>query len=372
MEHSHASLTDVKRWSGIEGDLFDTLLVYQQQYVDDVTRNDVAGEVVEMEVDRGLSSLEYSIELTLEPHQESVLAVMYFQQCRVHPSQAQLILNELDETMLQVVEAVTRNELVAKLWLLCTSHTKLIVAAAYGPQVPLPFEVLHGAFEARAVAYPIAVAIESEADRLTYGDLNAQASTLAVELAGMGIGVGSRVAVVMERCLEFPIALLAVLKVGGAMVPLDGTFPAKRLAYIIKDANVCAVISVNNFSNSLCAMELDLPTVFINSSELNAQPKPFLPRKMHQATRHDEAYLVYTSGSTGKPKGVPVLHAGAVNAMSFRCAEVGIVPGSRVMQFMAIGFDVCQWEIWKTLSAGATLVFRSKDGLTNVTDDCHF
>ncbi|CAK5132522.1 unnamed protein product, partial [Aphanomyces euteiches] len=75
----------------------------------------------------------------------------------------------------------------------------------------------------------------------------------------------------------------------------------------------------------------------------------------------DEAYIVYTSGSTGKPKGVPVQHKGAVNAVLNSASKIPIEAGQRVMQFMSIGFDVCQWEIWKTLSSGATLVLRGTD-----------
>ncbi|KAF0708039.1 hypothetical protein As57867_006449, partial [Aphanomyces stellatus] len=87
----------------------------------------------------------------------------------------------------------------------------------------------------------------------------------------------------------------------------------------------------------------------------------FVPHTEHIASSDDEAFVVYTSGSTGKPKGVPVLHRSAVNTVTYGLLDFAIVKGSRVAQFMAIGFDMCQWEIWTTLSLGATLVLRGTD-----------
>ncbi|ETV96001.1 hypothetical protein H310_10656 [Aphanomyces invadans] len=82
---------------------------------------------------------------------------------------------------------------------------------------------------------------------LSYGELNAQADTLACELAALGVCVGSRVAVVMERCLEILVGLLAVLKVGATMMPVDATFPQKRIVHMLKDAGATLVVSAGGF-----------------------------------------------------------------------------------------------------------------------------
>ncbi|KAF0700190.1 Aste57867_9274 [Aphanomyces stellatus] len=237
-----------------------------------------------------------------------------------------------------------------------------------GSKNPLPYELLHHAFEARAQTMPDRHAIEFGNNWLSFGEVNSQASTLASMIASLNIPAKSRVAVVMDRCLEFPIGLLAALKVGATFMPLDVSFPAARISYMLSDANVQAVLTTEKHRAFVDGLNLSIPVVVSDSKQLASMPQALQLAQESLVTRHDEAYVVYTSGSTGKPKGVPVFHGGVVNAISFRSSDMGFVEGSRVMQFMAIGFDACQLEIWSTLSHGATLVLRSGDDLGTFSD----
>ncbi|CAK4705999.1 unnamed protein product, partial [Aphanomyces euteiches] len=203
------------------------------------------------------------------------------------------------------------------------------------------------------VTKPDLIAVEYEDGRITYGDLNEQANTLAHHLVSLGVGVGSRVAVVMERCLEFPIGLLAALKAGGSMMPLDATFPSNRLSYMLEDASASVVVSTEDYRVQIEALKLAIPVVFIRSKDLAASPVRL--DVVNMATRHDEAYVVYTSGSTGRPKGVPVLHMGAVNTIMNSNNQM-FTEGMRCAQMLAISFDGCQFDVWSTLTHGATLV----------------
>ncbi|KAG9414477.1 hypothetical protein AC1031_007884 [Aphanomyces cochlioides] len=238
---------------------------------------------------------------------------------------------------------------------------QMIQESCFGPDIPLPYELLQQAFEERAATKPHLIAVDFEGQRITYGELNEQATTLAHHLVSLGVGVGSRVAVVMERCLEFPIGLLAVLKSGGSMMPLDATFPSNRLTFMLGDAKACVVVSTKDYRDQVEALELSIPVLYIDSTNLATTPNA--SGVLCPATRKDEAYVVYTSGSTGRPKGVPVLHVGAVNLTLFPLKKGAFIEGTRVMQFLAIGFDWCLEEIWKTLNNGATLVLRSKSFL---------
>ncbi|KAF0689032.1 hypothetical protein As57867_019407, partial [Aphanomyces stellatus] len=239
------------------------------------------------------------------------------------------------------------------------------LSARFGRQAPLPTELLHHAFEARAQTHPDIRAIEFENQWLSYGQLNDQANTLAHAMSSLNIPAKARVAVIMDRCLEFPIGLLAVLKVSGVMVPIDESFPLTRISFMLSDAGVQAVLATKRHRKRISELDLSIPVLSFDSKQLADVPNTFQPTQNNLMTRHDEAYVVYTSGSTGKPKGVPVLHEGVLNAISFpSTSDMGYIEGARVMQFMAIGFDACQWETWTTLSAGATLVLRSGDDLS--------
>ncbi|CAK4633594.1 unnamed protein product [Aphanomyces euteiches] len=277
-----------------------------------------------------------------EPTPSNLALEIMYDPNRLSQTQAQLLLHEYDHTLTQVCEALNSHGKVSDLWEISQSQMYLIQSASFGEQCPLPYELLHHAFEERAQHRPDIRAIEFEDSWLTYGELNAQANAVAVQLAKLGVCVGSRVAVIMDRSLEFPIGLLAVLKVGATMMPLDGSFPAKRLQYMVGDASVSAIVTTHRHTKCIEEMEVSIPTLYIASSELKQSSSAFTPDANHIATRDNEAFIVYTSGSTGKPKGVPVLHAGAVNNIVYSAKECEIKEGMRVMQFMAIGFDGCQ------------------------------
>ncbi|KAF0712301.1 hypothetical protein As57867_004861, partial [Aphanomyces stellatus] len=195
-------------------------------------------------------------------------------------------------------------------------------------------------------------------------DLDGKANTVARELAALGVASsGARVAVVMERCLAFPVGLLAVLKSGASMMPLDVSFPPARLAWMLADANVAAIVTTDANRSRLLALNLNVPVVALPVTMTSIKSSPSDSSLVVCSSPQSEAYVVYTSGSTGKPKGVPVLHAAAGNVMMHSAALVGIVRGARVMQVMAIGFDGFQADMWKCLSHGATLVLRGRHDL---------
>ncbi|KAF0721587.1 hypothetical protein Ae201684_019054 [Aphanomyces euteiches] len=135
-------------------------------------------------------------------------------------------------------------------------------------------------------------------------------------------------------------------------MPVDATFPVKRLAYMLEDAAVAAIVTTKAYQSAVDPFSSSIPVVYADSSDLYVDVLRYDATKHCLATPESEAYIVYTSGSTGKPKGVPVLHRGAVNTV-MHFPMPGIGKGVRAMQFMAIGFDNCQWEVWSTLSFGA-------------------
>ncbi|ETV96000.1 hypothetical protein H310_10655 [Aphanomyces invadans] len=210
------------------------------------------------------------------------------------------------------------------------------MSVSFGPKVSLPHARLHDAFESIAKRSPELEAIETDGTVLTYGELNSAASTLACDLAAHGMVVETRVAVIMDRRVKFIIGLLAT-----QLEPRTVHEVAQR----------------------------ETPVLTVSYQLLGDDTKEVVPSSEHVASPANEAYIVYMSGSTGTPKGVPVLHMSAANAIVCRAEEIGFTPDTQVMQFMAIGFDVCQWEVWSALSHGSTLVLRSEadlEGLTSV------
>ncbi|KAF0712100.1 hypothetical protein As57867_004904, partial [Aphanomyces stellatus] len=268
------------------------------------------------------------------------------------------MLIEFDHALFQLCKLVHEDGATATLFELSPAQTQFIETVSFGPRSPLPYELLHHAFEERAKQHPDVRAIEFEGAGLTYGELNDLANTLAAALCAMGVGVGCRVAVVMDRCLEFPLGLLSVLKSGASMVPLSSLIPRTRLEIVLRESD-CNVV--------LCTVEASLDLSFwpsfcrilpVNVGSLRISTNEFVPG---QIRRSDEAYIVFTSGSTGKPKGVPVLHSSILNTIIHTGPRIGFSPGARALQFLSVSFDGFQGDMWQCLTHGATMVLRGNN-----------
>ena len=212
--------------------------------------------------------------------------------------------------------------------------------------------------EAGAARRPDAIAVEAGARSLTHAQLDGQADRLAHHLQGLGVGPDGLVGVCLERSLDMAVALVAVLKAGGACVPLDPSYPPERLAFMTGDARPVAVVTRAGLVSRLPATDAPVVCVDVDAGRWADRPATPPPRS---AGPGDLAYVIYTSGSTGRPKGVLLTHAGLVNHHRAAVALYELGPGDRVLQFCSIGFDASIEEMFPTWAAGATVVFRPED-----------
>jgi amino acid adenylation domain-containing protein len=219
--------------------------------------------------------------------------------------------------------------------------------------------------EAQAKANPETLAAVQEGRQLTYEELNARANQLAHVLREKGVGPDVPVAICLKRSLELPIALLAVLKAGGACVPLDPDYPKDRLAYILEDSRAPVLITQPALHSALGAVRAEALYLEKDWAILSGQSAESLPLVTQP---ENLAYIIYTSGSTGKPRGVLLTHRGLVNHGIASIGLYGIERSDRVLQFSSISFDIAVEEIFPTWFAGATLVLRSDEMSLAATD----
>ncbi|CAK4280968.1 unnamed protein product, partial [Aphanomyces euteiches] len=259
--------------------------------------------------------MEYAFELILQPSSANLIVQAVYNSSKISKYQAVSLMEEYAFTLRQVCDALDKKASLSQLWNLSPEHMAFIEKTWYGPIIPIKHMLLHHAFEELVEVQPDVRALEYEDSCMTYAELNAKANAIAAQLVKLNVRTGSRVAVVMERCLEFPLGLLAVLKVGAATMPVDATFPVKRLAYMLEDAAVAAIVTTKAYQSAVDPFSSSIPVVYADSSDLYVDVLRYDATKHCLATPESEAYIVYTSGSTGKPKGVPVLHRGAVNTV---------------------------------------------------------
>ena len=216
---------------------------------------------------------------------------------------------------------------------------------------------VHRLFEAQAARRPDALAVWSEDECLSYGELDARAERLAQRLRGIGVGPDALVGVCIERSPELIVALLGVLKAGGAFLPLDAGQPAARIAFQLEDARVCAVVTREQLRARLPETRAEIVT--IDGPEPPGRP-PRAAGPVAQVAPHHLAYVIYTSGSTGRPKGVLIEHRGIVSTVQATRAAWQLDESGRVLQFASLHFDASVWEILTALCAGAALCLCPK------------
>ncbi len=217
---------------------------------------------------------------------------------------------------------------------------------------------IHHLIEEQVDRAPDRVAVSFEGEELTYAELNARSNQLARHLSGLGIGPEAKVALCLDRSLEMVISLLGVLKAGGAYVPLDPSYPKERLAFMLKDSEVMALITEESLRN-----QFDY-TGLIICPESDWQ---VIARNGRQdfdggASAENLAYVIYTSGSTGKPKGVMISHGAISNRLLWMQKTFLLAASDRLLQKTAFSFDASVWEFYVPLVAGAELCIARPGG----------
>jgi len=205
-------------------------------------------------------------------------------------------------------------------------------------------------FLAQVDRSPDAIAATAGEDRLTYRELEQVSGRLAGRLLTHGIGVGSRVGLVAEPGLGRGIAILAILRSGAAYVPLDPAYPAARLEFMARDAEVSLILSS---SNALGLLDDVAPTWDVEDLLAN-DPGPYQAGSVAESAA--PAYLIYTSGSTGRPKGVVLPHRALANLVNWQLCDNGLSRPLRTLQFTTISFDAHFPEYFTTWGAGGEVV----------------
>lgn len=234
-------------------------------------------------------------------------------------------------------------------------------------------QCVHRLVERYAEIAPDAVAVVSGDLQVTYRELNARANKLAHYLRLVGVELEAKVGVLMDRSAGFVVALLAIIKAGGAYIPLDRECPEARLKEMTEDARMTAVVTDTRTGYRLTgANEADVPELDENDERLGLGRKTIL-RVVHLDEEEQEigqqsvenpnievdgrnlAYVIYTSGSTGRPKGVEVEHDGLGNLIRWHQGEYGISREDRATLLAAVTFDASVWELWPYLTAGSCI-----------------
>lgn len=348
----HTSLKDVRRWALVEGELFNSILVFEnypeESWLDQRDQGFAVSSVLDQE------QVNYPFALYVIPGERIALKLVHdgsadgaaARAVLTHLKNALTAMTSPDRSLDSIALLTPEEQAALSRW------NATFAQAEREPCVP-------DLFEAQVDRTPDRIALHAGGVSLRYAELEARANQLAHHLRALGVGPEDRVGICLERSVDLVVALLAVHKAGGAYVPLDLAHPAERIALIAEEARAAVVLTQTSLAGRLA--QLGTPKLLLDA-EADAIARRPATRPVRTAVPQGAAYVLYTSGSTGKPKGVVVEHRNV--ASFFRAMEERLGPSPGVWAALTgISFDISVLELLWTLCHGHEVVLV-KDALS--------
>ena len=217
---------------------------------------------------------------------------------------------------------------------------------------------IHHLIEQQAARTPDRVALVCGDRRLTYAELNARANQLAHHLRGSAVGPEVLVGLYLTRSPDVVVAILGVLKAGGAWLPLDPGYPKDRLAFLLADAKVPVLVTQQHLSCELpeqnarvVLLDADWPEISLHGVD----------DEMWPVDRSNLAYVMYTSGSTGVPKGAMVTHGSLCEYVRAIGDPLGVTADDVYLHTASFGFSSSVRQLLVPLAHGAQVVIATTD-----------
>jgi len=248
---------------------------------------------------------------------------------------------------------------VSRLEILSQDERQLVLEACEDATRALPAQALrpvHELVSDQAQRTPDALAVTSATEQLSYAELDARADRLARRLRHLGVGPGVVVAICAERSVHSIVAVLGVMKAGGAYAPIDPAYPDERIALMLEDSRATVLLTQQRL---LATLPAHSARVFYIDADPDLSFSGEEGPIAGETKLDDLAYVIYTSGSTGQPKGVAMSHRPLANLLSWQLQSWS--GSARTLQFASLSFDVAFQELFSTWCSGGTLVLIEEE-----------
>lgn len=221
-------------------------------------------------------------------------------------------------------------------------------------ELTTPYQGIQEVITAHAQKSPEATAIVFKDTKITYRQLDQEATKIAIQLRKQGIQNNDIVGLCIDRSHHMIIGLLGILKAGAAYLPLDPSYPSERISYILDNAFAKALLTQKSLESEFTDIPIEIHTI-----EDIQHTNPTIETKLPEVKGSDLAYVIYTSGSTGVPKGVPITHKNIMNSTLARTDFYGSDPTSFLVM-SSISFDSSKTGVFWSLCSGGTLVISEE------------
>ncbi|MFB2772371.1 amino acid adenylation domain-containing protein [Pelatocladus sp. BLCC-F211] len=297
----------------------------------------------------------YPLTVSVKVDSELLLEIFY-ESDRFESTTITRMLGHLHTLLLGMI--ANQQQRVKNLPLLTAQEHRQLLVDWNNTQVEYPQQFIHELFEAQVEKTPDAVAVVFANQQLTYCELNAKANQLAHYLQKLGVKPEVLVGICVERSLDMLIGLLAILKVGGAYIPLDPSYPKERLEFILQDAKAPVLLTQTSLLKGIPQYKSQVVCLDADSQKIAQQSQENL---LSELTTNNLAYVIYTSGSTGKPKGVQIPHSALSNFLYSMKQTPGLTQDDTLLAVTTYSFDIAALELFLPIIVGGRLVIASRE-----------
>lgn len=361
--HQYVPLYDIQSRAG-QPELIDHIFVFENYPLQEA---DSRQKEQDLGFTMGHTSVDeksnYDLNLMASPGDELILKIAYNAQV-FEPS----FIRRLQEQLLEIIaQACQKPQLRLGEMRAVPGEEEHRLLTEFNPEVtggsshPAERLTIPAWFELQAKRKPKQIALVTEEATLTYAELNAQANRLARKLRAEGVDRGSIVGMLVHRSAEMIIGIMAVLKAGGAYLPIDPEYPEQRIRYMLEDSGASLLLTQRALEDQLTGLYegprllLDDPSLYYGDME---NPAP-------AAGPDDLAYMIYTSGTTGNPKGTLTTHANITRVVK-HTNYIDITGEDTLLSLSNYAFDGFTFDLFGALLNGAKLVIAGNETILHV------
>ncbi|KAF4440789.1 non-ribosomal peptide synthetase [Fusarium austroafricanum] len=356
MNHSNVSLADLKRATGLsetEKPLFNTAYSFQRR---SISKSMTTGPI-SFDISHAQDPNEYDLTINIEVWDATAELQLCYWTDKLSNSQARNIASTFDQVLTSIVtsdSAVRIGELNH-----LSKHCMQQLMSWNHAEPEFLDTCVHHVFENNVQRLAETTpAIHAWDASLTYVELNSMASKLALHLLSLGVMPDTYIPLCFEKSAWTVVAMMAVLKAGGAFVPIDPNHPPERVNFLVNNVDAKLILCSTTLTHKFESM--NIPTLGIDQAKLSQLSGLPTESPEVQVSHNNAAYVIFTSGTTGLPKATVIEHGAFTTGGTAHAKAIGMTSASRVLQFASHTFDASIMEILSALLVGACICIPSE------------